>query len=389
VTEQPIRHALARLARGEDLDEAEANEAMAAVMEGDVSPTLIAGFLMGLRGKGETVDEIVGCARAIRARSAPFPGARPGLVDTCGTGGDGTGTFNISTLAAFVAAGAGVPVAKHGNRAVSSATGSADVLEALGVEVTMDGREASAALENAGITFLFAPVFHSAMRHAAPVRRELGVRTIFNLLGPLCNPAGASAQVLGVFDAALVRPVAEALARLGAERAMVVHGADGLDELTVTGPTLVAEWDGHEIRERTVDPGALGLTPRRLDQLQGGSAADNAAITRAVLGPPAGSGDDSRGESHAHSGAGAGLPPGTDPEAARDVVVLNAAAALVVAGRAGDLGDGLEQARQAVSSGAARARLDALTAFSGQVRDARRPRRSEAAVPAMRTGWGR
>jgi anthranilate phosphoribosyltransferase len=389
VTEQPIRHALARLARGEDLDEAEANEAMAAVMEGDVSPTLIAGFLMGLRGKGETVDEIVGCARAIRARSAPFPGARPGLVDTCGTGGDGTGTFNISTLAAFVAAGAGVPVAKHGNRAVSSSTGSADVLEALGVEVTMDGREASAALENAGITFLFAPVFHSAMRHAAPVRRELGVRTIFNLLGPLCNPAGASAQVLGVFDAALVRPVAEALARLGAERAMVVHGADGLDELTVTGPTLVAEWDGSEIRERTVDPAELGLTPRRLDQLQGGSAADNAAIARAVLGPPAGSGDLSRDETHASAGAAAGLPPGTDPDAARDVVVLNAAAALVVAGRAGDLTEGLEQARAAVSSGAARARLDALTAFSDEVRDARRPRRSEAAVPAMRTGWGR
>jgi anthranilate phosphoribosyltransferase len=376
--DRAIRDALHHLARGEDLSEAQATEAMAAVMEGEMSPVLVAAFLMGLRSKGETVDEIVGCARAIRARSAPFPGARPGLVDTCGTGGDGAGTFNISTTAAFVAAGAGVSVAKHGNRAVSSATGSADVLEALGVEVTMDGREATDALASAGITFLFAPVFHSAMRHAAPVRRELAVRTIFNLLGPLCNPAGASAQVVGVFDPELVRPVAEALARLGARRAMVVHGEGGLDELTVTGPSMVAEWDGSTIRERTVEPAALGLPLRRMEELRGGTAAENAAIARSVLGDgaPVTAADSDR------------LPGGADSGGARDVVLLNAAAALVVDGRAADLREGLELARASVTSGLAAARLDALVSFSRSVRERRRTRRVETAVPVMPAGWG-
>jgi anthranilate phosphoribosyltransferase len=374
VKQESIREALARLARGEDLGEEVAFDAMAAVMEGDLAPSLVAGFLMGLRAKGETVPEIVGCARAIRARSAPFPGTRPGLVDTCGTGGDGMGTFNISTTAAFVAAGAGVAVAKHGNRAISSATGSADVLEALGVEVTMDGREASAALGATGITFLFAPVYHSAMRHAAPVRRELGVRTIFNLLGPLCNPAGATSQVVGVFDGALVRPVAEALARLGAQRAMVVHGDGGLDELSVSGPSRVAEWDGETIHERMVDPTELGLPHRRLEELRGGSADINAILTRVALGdvaPP-----------------DAALPPGTNPAAARDVVLLNAAAALVVAEQAADLAEGLEQARASIDTGEALGRLDQLAAFSRAVRDQRRRPRVEPAVPAMRTGWG-
>jgi anthranilate phosphoribosyltransferase len=376
--DRAIRDALRRLARGEDLDEAQATAAMAAVMEGDVSPMLVAAFLMGLRSKGETVDEIVGCARAIRARSAPFPGARPGLVDTCGTGGDGAGTFNISTTAAFVAAGAGVAVAKHGNRAVSSATGSADVLEALGVEVTMDGREASDALDAVGITFLFAPVFHAAMRHAAPVRRELAVRTIFNLLGPLCNPAGAGAQVVGVFDPELVRPVAEALARLGARRAMVVHGAGGLDELTVTGPSSMAEWDGSTIREHTIDPASLGLPLRRVEELGGGAAAENAAIARSVLGAAAA----------ADAGPTGGLPAGCDPAAARDVVLLNAAAALVVGDAAADLPEGLDLARGSIASGHALARLDALAAFSGSVRERRRTRRTEATVPVMPAGWG-
>lgn len=380
MTENPVRDALRQLARGSHLSEAQALEAMGRVMEGELSPTLVAGFLMGLRSKGETVDEIVGCARAIRARSAPFPGSRPGLVDTCGTGGDGAGTFNISTAAAFVAAGAGVAVAKHGNRAVSSATGSADVLESLGVDVGMDGRDASAALDDAGITFLFAPVFHSAMRHAAPVRRELAVRTIFNLLGPLCNPAGASAQVVGVFDASLVRPVAESLARLGASRAMVVHGAGGIDELTVTGPTVVAEWDGATIHDRTVDPEALGLPRRSVQALAGGTAAENASIIRAVL-------DDGSGE--AVSGPTAPRPAGSDSEAARDVTALNAAAALVVAGRAADLREGLDLARASIESGAARARLDALVAFSRSVAERRLTPRVETAVPAMRTGWGR
>jgi anthranilate phosphoribosyltransferase len=375
MTDQPVRDALRRLARGEDLSEAEAMAAMAAVMEGDVPPTLIAALLLGLRAKGETVDEIVGCARAIRARSAPFPGARPELVDTCGTGGDGAGTFNISTTAAFVAAGAGVPVAKHGNRAVSSATGSADVLEALGVDIGMDGREASGALDAAGITFLFAPVFHAAMRHAAPVRRELGVRTIFNLLGPLCNPAGAGAQVVGVFDRELVRPVSEALARLGARRAMVVHGTDGLDELTVTGPSLVAEWDGATLRETTILPDTLGLPVRRLGELAGGTAARNAALTLAVL--------DADGVDPAM------LPDGASREAARDVVLLNAAAALVVAERAVDLREGLELARGAVAEGSALARLRTLVDVSKATRDRRPKPRVEPAVPAMIAGWGR
>lgn len=363
MSDRSLKPALTALARGRSLSEEDAREAMALVMEGAVPPTHMAGFLMGLRGKGETVDEIVGCARAIRARSAPFPGSRPGLLDTCGTGGDGAGTFNISTTAAFVVAGADVAVAKHGNRGVSSATGSADVLEALQVEVTMDGNEGSAALDATGITFLFAPVFHAAMRHAAPVRRELGVRTVFNLLGPLCNPAGATAQVLGVFDADMVRPVAEALGRLGAARAMVVHGADGLDEITVTGPTRVAEWTGSEVREWTLDPEALGVPLRDAAELRGGTAAENAAITRAVL-----------------AGEGDGAP--------RDVVLLNAAAALVVAEKAGDLREGLEGARISIASGAALARLEALASFSRTVRERRLTRRVEPAVPAMPTGWG-
>lgn len=374
-SEEPVREALGRVARGETLEESTAAAAMAAVMDGDVPDPLVAGLLMGLRSRGETVPEIVGCARAIRSRCAPFPGARRGLVDTCGTGGDGSGTFNISTTAAFIAAGAGVEVAKHGNRAVSSATGSADVLEALGVDVGLDGREASAALATAGITFLFAPVYHSAMRHAAPVRRALGVRTVFNLLGPLCNPAGASAQVVGVFDPALVRPVAEALAGLGADRAMVVHGHGGLDELSVTGPSRVAEWDGREIVERRVDPEALGLPRRRPGELRGGGAKENAALVRAALG-------DARIDVDA-------LPPDANPDAARDVARLNAAAALVVAGAATDLREGLEHAGDSIATGAALDRLDALVSFSAVVRERRHRRRVEPAVPAMRAGWGR
>jgi anthranilate phosphoribosyltransferase len=392
MNEQAIRAALGHLARGGSLTEDQAMEAMAVVMEEGLSHTLMAAFLMGLRGKGETVDEIVGCARAIRARSAPFPGARPGLVDTCGTGGDGAGTFNISTTAAFVVAGAGVEVAKHGNRAVSSATGSADMLEALGVEVTMDGREASEALDTAGITFLFAPVYHAAMRHAAPVRRELGVRTIFNLLGPLCNPAGATAQVVGVFDGELVRPVAEALARLGARRAMVVHGADGLDELTVTGPSKVAEWNGATIKEWTVHPEELGLTLRKGAELRGGDARANAAIARGVLSvcAPGSETSGASGTPGRAPGGGSAAPSAlAHPDAASDVVLLNAAAGLVVAERARDLREGLELARAAVGSGAALDRVEALVGFSGKVRQRRRAPRVEPAVPAMDTGWGR
>lgn len=371
-----MRDVLETIGRGQDLSEAQATETMAALMEGRVPAATIGAFLLGLRVKGETVDEIVGFARAVRARAARFPLTGSGLVDTCGTGGDGAGTFNVSTAAAFIAAGAGVRIAKHGNRAVSSRTGSADVLEALGIDIGMDGDEAAATLESTGVAFLFAPTFHAAMRHVAPVRRELGVRTVFNLLGPLCNPAAAEAQVVGVFDGALVTPVAEALARLGARRAMVVHGLDGLDELTVTGPSLVAEWDGTRLRESEIDAARLGLHRRSAAEVAGGDAEHNASLLRAVLAP--GSADDAR----------------------RDIAMLNAAAAIRVAGLAEDLADGLEQARESVCSGAAAARLDALVQHSRLVRAAggteepervpADPRRVvEPPVPASTAGWAR
>jgi anthranilate phosphoribosyltransferase len=364
-----FKDVLSRLGRHESLDEATANAAMGCVMDGSASPALIAGFLVGLRTRGETVAEITGCARAIRSRAAPFPGAGDDLVDTCGTGGDGSGTFNISTTAAFVAAGAGAAVAKHGNRAISSHTGSADVLEALGVDIAMSGAEAAEALAAAGVTFLFAPAFHAAMRHAAPVRRELGVRTVFNLLGPLCNPAGASAQLIGVFDAALVRPVAEAAAALGARRVMVVHGSDGLDELTVTGPSRVAEWDGTSLREYDLDPADAGLQRRDAALLKGGDAATNAAILREVLDPAA--------------------PEGPALAARRDVVLFNSAAALVVAGRAGSLAEGVGLARASIASGEARRRLDLLAASCAALAQRRRRTAPQPPLPAMPAGWGR
>ena len=364
-----FRHVLERLSRRESLGEELAAEAMGRVMEGAVAPALIGAFLIGLRTKGETVAEIVGCARAIRSRAAPFPADRADLVDTCGTGGDGSGTFNISTTAALLAAGAGARVAKHGNRAVSSRTGSADVLEALGVDISMGGAEAAEALEHAGVTFLFAPAFHSAMRHAGPVRRELGVRTVFNLLGPLCNPAAAAAQVIGVFDAALVRRVAEAAAQLGVSRVMVVHGRDGLDELTVTGPSLVAEWDGSALREYELHPEPLGIPRHDGAALRGGDAGTNAGILRRVIDPAA----------------------ETDEElaACRDVAVLNAGAALFVAGRAANLRDGVVLARAGIHSGAARETLGRLVAVSREIGARRAKRVAGRPAPAMSAGWGK
>ncbi|MFN2431619.1 MAG: anthranilate phosphoribosyltransferase [Gemmatimonadota bacterium] len=370
-----FREVLQRLGERRHLGERLTAEAMGCIMAGEVSPALVAGFLIGLRVKGETVDEIVGCARAIRSRARPFPTGHSGLVDTCGTGGDGADTFNVSTTAAFIVAGAGIPVAKHGNRAASSRAGSADVLEALGVEVGMPGPQAAGALEAAGVTFLFAPTFHAALRHAAPVRRELAVRTVFNLLGPLCNPAGAGAQVIGVSERALLRPLAEAAARLGAERVMVVHGSDGLDELTVTGPSWVAEWDGSRIREYTVEPQALRLPLRRADELRGGDAARNAAILRGIL-----------GGTDCEDGSSAGVVTA----AAVEIALLNAAAALVVAQRASGLAEGLELARHSIESGSARERLDVLIAYSRQLRAGRdRRRRRDPPVPAKTAGWGR
>lgn len=368
-----MREVLDALARGRDLDEDVAARAMDRVMAGEVSPAVVAGLLMALRAKGETVSEIVGFARAIRARALPFPRSGVGLVDTCGTGGDGAHTFNVSTTAAFIAAGAGARVAKHGNRAVSSRTGSADVLEALGVEVGMGADDCVRALDAAGVAFLFAPTFHAAMRHAAPVRRELGVRTVFNLLGPLCNPAGAEAQVVGVFDPSLVAPVAEALGRLGARRALVAHGADGLDEITVTGPTRVAEWDGERVVEYEITPDEAGIGTHDGELLRGGDAAENADLLRSVL-------------------AGAEADPAA--RARLDIALLNAAAAIRVAGLASDLPTAVSLARRSVADGSAAGCLGALVELSvGSRAGGAAPRRvervSEPPVPARSAGWGR
>jgi anthranilate phosphoribosyltransferase len=355
---------LTRLCRGESLGEELSMKAMGEIMDGRLTAAQIAAFLVALRAKGETMAEIVGCARAIRARAARFRAPPGRLIDTCGTGGDSAGTFNISTAAAFVAAGAGAQVAKHGNRAVSSRTGSADVLEALDVDISMSPSEAAEALEAVQLTFLFAPTYHAAMRHAAPVRRELGIRTVFNLLGPLCNPANASAQVIGVFDRMLLEPIAQAAAMLGTAHVMVVHGSDGLDELTVTGLTHVAEWDGTSVRQYTVDPSELGLPLRSAAELRGGDAATNARILRDVLDPRA------------------------PDSACRDIVLLNSAAALKVAGLAADLQGGLALARASIATGAALGRLQALVDKCADIRAQRTAReRVVTSVPAMRAGW--
>jgi anthranilate phosphoribosyltransferase len=306
------------------------------IMDGGASPVLVAALLVALRTKGETVDEIVAIARALRERAETAALPDPRCVDTCGTGGDGADSFNVSTVASFVVAGAGVPVAKHGNRAASSRAGSADVLEALGVEPDVPVAEAARILREVGIAFFFARRAHPAMRHMAAVRQELGVRTVMNCLGPLLNPVGARRQLVGVYARELVVPLAEALARLGAERALVVHGDDGLDELTTTGPSTTALFDGARVVPGRVDPTELGLPRAAPEALRGGDARENAAIARAVL----------AGEK--------GAP--------RDLVLLNAAAALFVAGAAASLQAGLALAARSVDSGAAAARLEALAA---------------------------
>ncbi|MHB9149322.1 MAG: anthranilate phosphoribosyltransferase [Thermoleophilia bacterium] len=324
-----------RVIDGRDLSEADMTEAVEALMGGDVSAVQAACFLTALRMKGETVDEIVGAARAMRRRATVVSGPDPvTLVDTCGTGGDGAETFNISTTAAFVLAGAGVSVAKHGNRAVSSSCGSADVLEALGVRLDLSAKAVGRCVTDVGIGFLFAPALHAAMRHLAPVRRELGIRTIFNLLGPLTNPAGAERQVVGVYRADMAPILACALGRLGSRRAMVVHGYDGLDEITITGPTKVAEWDGEAVREYRIHPEQVGLRPAPLESLRGGDVCENARLLRSVL----------LGE----------------PGPRRDVVLLNAAAALTVAGVTNDLTSGVAMAARSIDSGMALAKLEAL-----------------------------
>jgi anthranilate phosphoribosyltransferase len=333
-----IQASLNRVLDGHDLTREEACETMSAIMRGETTPAQIAGFLVALRAKGETADEIAGCAEAMRAHVLAVRPDRTDLVDTAGTGGDGAQTLNISTAAALVAAAAGAGVAKHGNRAVSSASGSADVLEALGFELEQPPERIARSIDELGFGFLFAPAHHPAMRHAAAVRRELGTRTVFNVLGPLTNPAGARAQIVGVYSADLVRTIAEVLAQLGARRAFVVHGAGGIDELSPCGPNHVCEVVDGEVHERTIEPEELGVEPCRPEELRGGPPAENAAAIREVL-------------------AGA-------PGARREAILLNAAGAIAAGGHAEDLREGLALARTAVDSGAAAERLDQLVAFS-------------------------
>jgi anthranilate synthase/phosphoribosyltransferase len=330
--------AIGRALEREHLSPEEAEAVMMQIMSGEATPAQIGAFLAAMRAKGETVDEIVGFARAMRRHVTPVRPTRYPLIDTCGTGGDGAHTFNVSTTAALVVAGAGVAVAKHGNRSVSSRCGSADVLEALGVRLDLAPEAVARCIDEVGFGFLFAPQLHPAMRHAIGPRREMGVRTVFNILGPLTNPAGATVQIVGVYDAALVEPLAHVLRELGAQAAYVVHGADGLDELSTTGPNLVGRLrDGHVATLR-LDPAQYGIPRAELGALRGGDAEANARITRVVL-------------------AG-------EPSPRRDMTLLNAGMALVVAGVAADPTEGLALAAESIDSGAAQAVLERLIAYT-------------------------
>ena len=332
-----IKPFIARVATGASLTEDEACTVFSAMMDGDVTPAQMGAFLMALRVRGETVEEITGGARVMREKALRVT-APDGAIDTCGTGGDGSGSYNISTAVALVVAALGVPVAKHGNRALSSKSGSAEVLHQLGVNIDREPAVLERCLAGAGITFLMAPRHHTAMRHVGPVRVELGTRTIFNLLGPLSNPAGASRQLLGVFDGKWVLPMAQVLRNLGSSAVWVVHGEDGLDEITTTAATRVAELRDGRIREFSITPEDAGLPYARPEALKGGDPAHNAAALRALL-----------------DGA---------PGAYRDIVLLNAAAALIVAGKAPDLRAGVAMAAEALDSGAAKATLNKLVTLS-------------------------
>jgi anthranilate phosphoribosyltransferase len=327
-----------RLRRHEDLTVEQASAAMAAIMRGEAAPAQIAGLLIGLAMKGERPAELVGLAKTMREHAVALPGSRGPVFDTCGTGGDRSGSFNISTASALVVAACGVLVAKHGNRSVSSLCGSADVLQALGVHIQMSPETAAGCLDDAGIAFLFAPTFHPAMRHAAQARRDLGVRTAFNLLGPLTNPARPLRQIVGVPRPELTELLARTLLVLGAERAWVVHGADGLDELSTTGHTKVSEVRAGAVHTFYVHPADYGISKAGAGALKGGDAATNAAIIVGVL----------RGA----------------PGPARDVVVLNAGAALMVAGVVDSVQAGLVRAAEAIDTGAAHATLERLKAAS-------------------------
>jgi anthranilate phosphoribosyltransferase len=333
-----IVEAIAALVDGRSLDRAEARAVMNEIMSGEATQAQIGGLLVALRVQGETAEEITGFAEAMREHVVPVSPSRAPVVDVVGTGGDGARTFNISTAAALVAASAGAAVAKHGNRAASSACGAADVLEELGFELEQPPDRIAGSIDTLGFGFMFARVHHPAMRHAAPIRQELATRTVFNVLGPLSNPAGARDGVFGVYGEQLAHTYAAALAGLGARRAFVVHGANGIDELSPAGPNLVVEVADGEVREWTLDPRELGLAAADPGALAGGSATDNAAAIRAVL---------------------AGEPGGR-----RDAVLLNAALALVAAEESDDVREGLALAAEAIDSGAAADRLERLAAYS-------------------------
>jgi len=350
-----LHEALEKIVSEEDLSRVEAEAAMEEILSGRANDAQIAAFLTGLRMKGETVDELVGFATAMRRHAPPILAGRSriaeeALVDTCGTGGDASGTFNVSTAAAFVVAGAGVRVAKHGNRSISSRCGSADVLEQLGVRIDLPPERIAQAIEEIGIGFLFAPALHTATRHAMPARRALRMRTVFNLLGPLTNPAGASAQIVGVYSASLTELLARALGELGVRRAFVVHGADGLDEISISGETYIAELRDTAVRSLIVTPEDFGLRRAPLEAIRGGEGRRNAEIIERILAP-----------------AG----PERDHGPRRDIVLANAAAALVAAGRAADFVTGVHLAAHSIDSGAAREKLEALAAFSQSEKDYR------------------
>ncbi|MCX5778254.1 MAG: anthranilate phosphoribosyltransferase [Elusimicrobia bacterium] len=342
-----IKESIAQIVAGNHLSEAEATAVMSEIMAGEATESQIAAFITALRMKGETVDEITGCARVMRTFATPIrvkstldidrediTADRETILDTCGTGGDGTNTFNVSTATALVAAACGMTVAKHGNRSVSSACGSADVLEALGVNVSVTPEKVEECLTKIGIGFLFAPLLHGSMKYAAGPRRQIGIRTIFNLLGPLTNPANANCQVLGVYDTNLVEPLAQVLNKLGIRRAWVVHGADGMDEISISGETAVAELSNGAVTRFTITPEKYALKRARISDIKGGTASDNAAIIRSII-------------------AG-------EKSARRDIVVLNAAAGLYVGSRAESVEEGVSMAAAALDSGAVKKKLDQL-----------------------------
>lgn len=335
-----IKEAIHTLVRGNSLTMEQAADVMKEIMDGEATPAQFGSFVTALRLKGETVEEIAGMARVMREKSVPVSVSGP-LVDTCGTGGDASKTFNISTTAAFVVAGAGLKVAKHGNRGMSSGCGSADVLDALGVKIELGAPEVEKCLEYVGIGFMFAPVFHPAMKYAAPSRKEIGIRTVFNILGPMTNPAGAQSQLLGVFEESLVMKMAQVLCLLGCQHALVVHGEDGLDEITLGGKTTVCELKGEEISRYYIDPEDFGFPRTGLSSLRGGPPQENADILRRVL----------RGEKGPY----------------RDIVLVNAAATLVAGDLATDLEKGVRLASEAIDSGRAMEKLEGLITLSQQI----------------------